>query len=118
LLGTTLIWFGFFGFNGGSAFSLSDSSVLSLINTNISGVVAGLGWLYMEYLDGASPSILGLTNGCVCGLVAITPASGYVAPWASFLVGIGAAFLSFIFIKKIKFLIFAGNYDDTLGNYF
>jgi Amt family ammonium transporter len=118
LLGTAMLWFGWFGFNGGSALAVNDLSVLAIVNTNFSAAMAGLTWMFLEYVDGHKPSIIGLTNGCVCGLVGITPGCGFVPVWSSFLIGIGSAIISYFFIRKVKHLIFAGKFDDTLGKFF
>lgn len=87
-LGTALLWFGWYGFNAGSALEVSDITALAFLNTEIAASVAGLTWLLVSWVKNGKPSFLGLLAGMVAGLVAITPAAGFVTPGASVLFGI------------------------------
>lgn len=83
LLGTGLLWLGWFGFNGGSALAADEIAVLAMFNTHLSACAAGLVWMFLEYQKSGKWSTLGLATGALAGLVAITPAAGFVQPWAA-----------------------------------
>lgn len=110
LIGTGLLWFGWFGFNAGSALSASALSVSAFATTNTAAAAAGLSWMFFDVLKGKKPSVLGFCIGAVVGLVAITPAAGYVAIPQSIFIGTVAALISNIaaFYKSKSRL------DDTL----
>ncbi len=86
-LGTALLWFGWFGFNAGSALAASDSAVLAFVNTNTAAAAATVSWSLIEYLHKGKATVLGACSGAVAGLVAITPCAGYITPMSSILVG-------------------------------
>jgi Amt family ammonium transporter len=110
LLGTGLLWFGWFGFNAGSAIASNGLAGTAFVVTHIAAAVAGLTWLLIEWVTLKQPTALGFATGAVAGLVAITPASGFVGPMAAIAIGIGVAFISFFAIKlKTKL-----GYDDAL----
>lgn len=90
VLGTGLLWVGWFGFNAGSALSANGVAVNALVTTNTSAAAAGLVWMMLSWLDGR-PSTLGIATGMVVGLAAVTPASGYVTPLAAMVIGAVAA---------------------------
>ncbi|PWT99515.1 MAG: ammonia channel protein [Bacteroidetes bacterium] len=94
LLGTGLLWFGWFGFNAGSALAANDLAVSAFAATNTASAVAGLAWMFFDALRGKKPSVLGFCIGAVVGLVAITPAAGYVAVPQSAFIGFIAAVIS------------------------
>jgi Amt family ammonium transporter len=94
LLGTGLLWFGWFGFNAGSALAANDLAVSAFAATNTASAVAGLSWMFFDALRGKKPSVLGFCIGAVVGLVAITPAAGYVAVPQSAFIGFIAAIIS------------------------
>jgi len=94
VLGTGLLWVGWFGFNAGSALAANGVAVNALVTTNTSAATAGLVWMMLSWLDGR-PSTLGIATGMVVGLAAVTPASGYVTPLASMVIGAVAAPLSY-----------------------
>jgi Amt family ammonium transporter len=94
VLGTGLLWVGWFGFNAGSALAANGVAVNALVTTNTSAATAGLVWMLLSWLDGR-PSTLGIATGMVVGLAAVTPASGYITPLASMVVGAVAAPLSY-----------------------
>lgn len=87
LLGTGLLWIGWFGFNGGSALAANDIAVLAMFNTHLAASTAGLVWMLIEYYRSGKFSTLGIATGALAGLVAITPAAGYVEPWAALIIG-------------------------------
>jgi Amt family ammonium transporter len=89
LLGTALLWFGWFGFNAGSALAANGIAALALVTTNTAAATAAITWVTIAWLHRGTPSVLGAAVGAVAGLVAITPAAGYVSPAASILIGAG-----------------------------
>ncbi|HLH80262.1 MAG TPA: ammonium transporter [Chthonomonas sp.] len=110
LVGTALLWFGWFGFNAGSALASGGLAASAFVATHIAAAIAGLTWILIEWSIYKKPTALGFATGAVAGLVAITPASGYVGPVPALLIGAGVAFISFYAIKlKHKF-----HYDDAL----
>ncbi|MFN0050207.1 MAG: ammonium transporter, partial [Cytophagales bacterium] len=94
LLGTGLLWFGWFGFNGGSAFSAGNLAMSAFATTNTASAAAGLTWVLFDVLKGKKPSALGFCIGAVVGLVAITPACGFVTVPSSIVIGFVAAIVS------------------------
>lgn len=110
LIGTGLLWFGWFGFNAGSAGAASSLSVSAFATTNTAAAAAGLSWMFFDVLKGKKPSVLGFCIGAVVGLVAITPAAGFVAIPQSIFIGVFAAIVSNVAVyyrSKSKL-------DDTL----
>jgi Amt family ammonium transporter len=98
VLGAGLLWMGWFGFNGGSALAANGVAVTALVNTNTAAAAAGVVWMLLSWRD-HKPSVLGIITGAVVGLVAITPAAGYVTPLAAMAIGAAAAPISFYAIK-------------------
>ncbi|MCW5848532.1 MAG: ammonium transporter [Anaerolineae bacterium] len=94
ILGAGLLWVGWFGFNGGSALAANGLAVYALVNTNTAAAAAGLVWMFLTWQDG-KPSVLGFVTGAVVGLVAITPAAGFVTPMSAILIGALAAPISY-----------------------
>jgi len=113
VLGTTLLWFGWFGFNAGSALAASGQSVLALINTNIATAAAMLTFYALERLSGKKSSVIGMCVGAVCGLVGITPACGYVPIYASGIIGAFSSIATFTFYKCMEKCRYRP--DDRLG---
>lgn len=110
LIGTGLLWFGWFGFNAGSALAANSLSVSAFATTNTAAAAAGLSWMFFDTLKGKKPSVLGFCIGAVVGLVAITPAAGFVAIPQSIFIGVIAAIISNIAVYyKSKSVL-----DDTL----
>lgn len=110
LIGTGLLWFGWFGFNAGSALSAGSLAVSAFATTNTAAASAGLSWMFFDVLRGKKPSVVGFCVGAVVGLVAITPASGYVAIPQSVFIGVMAAVISnYVVHLKSKTIV-----DDTL----
>lgn len=89
-LGTGILWFGWFGFNGGSALAANGTAAVAFINTAIAGATAMVTWLLLAWRKTGHPSIVEAMTGAVAGLATVTPASGYVAPWAAALIGVAA----------------------------
>lgn len=98
VLGAGLLWMGWFGFNGGSALGANGLAVIALVNTNTAAAAAGVVWMLLSWRD-HKPSVLGIITGAVVGLVAITPAAGYVTPLAALVIGAAAAPISYFAIK-------------------
>lgn len=94
LLGAALLWFGWFGFNGGSAFAANEWAVSAIVATSLSAAAATLSWMGTEWVTKRKPSAVGMAVGGVCGLVAITPGSGYVGVPAAIVIGLVAGVLS------------------------
>ncbi|KZZ83306.1 MULTISPECIES: ammonium transporter [Bacillaceae] len=111
LLGGVLIWFGWFGFNVGSALTLNDVAMTAFINTNTAAATGIIGWIAVEWLINKKPTMLGAISGAIAGLVAITPACGFVTPSASIIIGLvgGAVCFWGVFFLKEKL-----GYDDAL----
>jgi Amt family ammonium transporter len=110
LIGTGLLWFGWFGFNAGSALGANSLAVSALFTTNTAAAAAGLSWMFFDVLRGKKPSVLGFCIGAVVGLVAITPAAGFVAIPQSITIGVVAAILSNIVVYYKQ----KSTLDDTL----
>ena len=96
LLGAGLLWFGWFGFNGGSALAADGVAVHALVNTNVGAAAGALTWLLLTWYRTQKPSVLGTASGAIAGLVAVTPAAGYVTTMPALVIGIGAAVVSYI----------------------
>ena len=99
LFGAVLLWFGWFGFNGGSALSANMIAVQALVTTNVAAAMAAITWMILSKLDRSGPTAVGTATGAVVGLVAITPACGYVNVFASMIIGAVGAAVSFFSIK-------------------
>jgi ammonium transporter, Amt family len=110
LIGTGLLWFGWFGFNAGSASAANALSVSAFATTNTAAASAGLSWMFFDVLKGKKPSVLGFCIGAVVGLVAITPAAGFVAIPQSIFVGVVAAIISNVAVHYKQ----KSTLDDTL----
>jgi len=111
LVGAALLWFGWFGFNAGSALAANELAVSAFINTNTATAMAALAWLFIEWIVAKKPTVLGAATGAVAGLVAITPAAGFVTPMGSIAIGIAAAIVCYIAVSVIKGKL---GYDDSL----
>jgi ammonium transporter, Amt family len=110
LLGASILWFGWFGFNGGSAVASGALATSAFVTTHIAAAAAALSWLFVEWSQRGKPTILGAASGCVAGLVAITPASGFVGPLPALVIGLCAGALCYYGVNfKHKF-----GFDDSL----
>ncbi len=110
-LGAALLWFGWFGFNAGSALVADGLAGSAFLVTNTSAATAALAWMFTEWLVNKKPTVLGIASGVVAGLVAITPAAGFVGVGASLAIGLGAGVLGFFAVAKLKHKL---GYDDSL----
>lgn len=110
LLGAGLLWFGWFGFNAGSALTAGESASMAFVVTHMATAGAALAWVFAEWIIKGKPTTLGVASGAVAGLVAITPASGYVGPISSVFIGIGAGVFCYLAVLAKGPL----GYDDSL----
>ncbi|MEO8026357.1 MAG: ammonium transporter [Bryobacteraceae bacterium] len=111
VIGACMLWVGWFGFNAGSALSASGLATSAFVATHFGAAAATLGWLAAEWLHNGKPSVLGGISGCVAGLVAITPASGFVTPFPALLIGLLAGIFCFFMVTVVKNKF---GYDDSL----
>jgi Amt family ammonium transporter len=111
VIGAALLWVGWFGFNAGSAVAADGRAGLAMAVTQIATAAAALGWMFAEWIAKGKPSVLGIASGAVAGLVAITPASGFVGPTASVIIGVVAGVICFISATAVKKAL---GYDDSL----
>jgi Amt family ammonium transporter len=111
ILGAALLWFGWFGFNAGSALAANSLAANAFIATHVATAAAGLTWALIEWQQHGAPTVLGAATGAVAGLVAVTPACGFVNPMNAILIGILAAFICYLAIAVIKSKL---GYDDAL----
>jgi ammonium transporter, Amt family len=110
-IGACLLWVGWFGFNAGSALGASSLATSAFVATHFGAAAATLGWLAMEWLMNGKPSVLGGISGAVAGLVAITPASGFVTPMSGMAIGFLAGVVCYFMVVKVKAMF---GYDDSL----
>jgi len=110
-LGAALLWFGWFGFNAGSELAADGVAGSAFLVTNTSAAMGALAWMGAEWLVTRKPTVLGLASGIVAGLVAITPAAGFVSMPASLLIGLLAGLLGYVSVSKLKNML---GYDDSL----
>lgn len=94
-LGTALLWFGWFGFNGGSALGANGLAAVAFVNTDIAASLAMITWMILDWTREGKPNMVGAMTGAVAGLVTITPAAGYVQPWAAAVIGMICAFVCY-----------------------
>jgi len=111
LIGAAMLWVGWFGFNAGSAVSAGQSAGMAMAVTQIATAAAVLGWMFGEWISHGKPTALGLASGAVAGLVAITPASGFVGPVGALVIGAIAGVICFLASTKLKRAL---GYDDSL----
>ncbi len=111
ILGAGLLWFGWFGFNAGSALTANGLAASALLTTNSSAAAAGLSWVAAEWLHHGKPTALGAATGAVAGLVAITPGAGFVGPLSSIMIGLTAGIICYLAVAILKKKL---GYDDSL----
>jgi len=111
VLGAGLLWFGWFGFNGGSALGANGLATSALVATHVAAAAAGLTWSLLEWKISKKPTMLGMITGAVAGLVAITPAAGFVGPIDAIWIGIGVSVICYFFVAVVKTKF---GYDDSL----
>jgi Amt family ammonium transporter len=111
LIGASLLWVGWFGFNAGSELAADGTAGTAMMATQIATAAAALGWMFAEWMIGGKPTILGIASGAVAGLVAITPASGTAGPMGAIAIGAIAGVLCYLSATKMKNAL---GYDDSL----
>jgi ammonium transporter, Amt family len=111
VIGACLLWVGWFGFNAGSAVAASGLATSAFVATHFAAASAALGWMLAEWMKSGKPSMLGGISGAVAGLVAITPASGFVKPMPALLIGFLAGLVCFWMVTAVKGMF---GYDDSL----
>jgi Amt family ammonium transporter len=111
VVGACLLWVGWFGFNAGSALAAGSLATSAFVATHFAAAAAALGWMFVEWIVAGKPSGLGTISGAVAGLVAITPASGFVKPFPAILIGFAAGIVCFLMVTRAKQKF---GYDDAL----
>src|ERR1700756_5291054 len=111
VIGASLLWVGWFGFNAGSAVAADGRAGMAMAVTQIATAAAALAWMFMEWAIKKKPSVLGIASGAVAGLVAVTPASGFVMPTPAVIIGIAAGVICFLAATSLKKAL---GYDDSL----
>jgi len=109
--GAALLWFGWYGFNGGSAFGANAIAGVAVLTTTIATAAGAVAWMLLEWLIYKKPTLLGIASGIIAGLVAITPAAGFVGVGGAFIIGIMGAIIAFFGVVKLKKIF---GYDDSL----
>jgi len=111
MIGASLLWVGWFGFNAGSAVTAGLQAGMAMLVTHTATATAGFTWMIVEWIMKGKPTVLGICSGAVAGLVAITPASGFVGPMGSFFIGIAAGIVCYWGCTGLKSIF---GYDDAL----
>jgi Amt family ammonium transporter len=111
VLGTALLWFGWFGFNAGSALAANGLAVNAFVMTNTAAAAGGLGWAFIEWMHNGKPTVFGTATGIVAGLVAVTPAAGFVGVISAIAIGALASLFCFVAVAFVKPRL---GYDDSL----
>jgi Amt family ammonium transporter len=111
VVGASMLWVGWFGFNAGSALAADGSAGMAMLVTQVATASAALAWMLVEWFKHGKPSVLGIVTGAVAGLVAITPASGYVGPLGAIVIGLASGVLCFVCATTLKQKC---GYDDSL----
>nr|VFK25884.1 MAG: ammonium transporter [Candidatus Kentron sp. MB]VFK27240.1 MAG: ammonium transporter [Candidatus Kentron sp. MB]VFK75108.1 MAG: ammonium transporter [Candidatus Kentron sp. MB] len=111
VIGASMLWVGWFGFNAGSELAADSTAGMAMAVTQIATATAALGWMFSEWISHGKPSVLGIASGAISGLVAITPASGSVGPMGALAIGFAAGIICFLSATRIKRLF---GYDDSL----
>jgi Amt family ammonium transporter len=111
VIGTGLLWVGWFGFNGGSALGANSRAAMAILTTHLAACAGALTWMAIEWATRRKPSVLGMISGAVAGLGTITPASGFVLPWHGVIIGIAAGSICFWACTQLKLKC---GYDDSL----
>ena len=111
MVGAALLWVGWFGFNAGSNLEANGYAALAVVNTMIATGAATVSWMFVEWFGKSKPSMLGAASGAVAGLVAITPACGFVGPMGAIIIGLLVSPICFFFVTKVKYIF---GYDDAL----
>ena len=114
IVGASMLWVGWFGFNAGSALAANGSAGMAMAVTQIATGMAALAWMFAEWMTHGKPSVLGIASGAVAGLVAITPASGTAGPMGALLIGLASGVICFLAATKLKRAL---GYDDSLDDF-
>jgi len=111
VIGASLLWVGWFGFNAGSNLEANGGAALAMVNSFLATAAAGLSWMFAEWISKGKPSMLGVLSGAVAGLVAVTPASGFSGPMGAIVLGLVVGVVCLFFVSVVKN---AFGYDDAL----
>ncbi|MEB4590460.1 ammonium transporter [Candidatus Thiothrix sp. Deng01] len=111
MVGASLLWVGWFGFNAGSNLEATGTAVLAMLNTIVATAAAGLSWMFLEWMLNGKPSLLGVTSGAVAGLVAVTPAAGFAGPMGAIVLGLVTGAACLWGVTGLKHML---GYDDSL----
>ena len=111
MIGASLLWVGWFGFNAGSAVAANGLAGVAMVNTQVATAAAAMAWMFAEWIIAKRPSLLGIISGAVAGLVAVTPAAGFVNPTGALIIGIVAGIACYIAAVQLKKMF---GYDDSL----
>ena len=111
MIGASLLWVGWFGFNAGSNLEANGGAALAMINTFVATAAAALSWMFAEWIVKGKPSLLGALSGCVAGLVAVTPAAGFAGPMGAIVLGLVVGVVCLFFCSTVKNMF---GYDDAL----
>jgi ammonium transporter, Amt family len=111
MIGTAMLWVGWFGFNAGSELAADGTAGMAMLVTQVATAMAVLAWVFAEWVVYKKPSLLGACSGAVAGLVAITPASGFVGPMGAMAIGLAAGLVCFWAVSSLKKML---GYDDSL----
>ena len=115
MTGASLLWFGWFGFNAGSALEANGTAAMAFVNTFLATAAAVLGWTFAEWMSKGKPSVLGGASGCVAGLVAITPAAGFVGPMGALVIGASAGIICLWGVNGLKKILGSDDSLDVFG---
>ena len=111
MIGASLLWVGWFGFNAGSNLEAVGGAPIAMINSFVATAAAALSWMFAEWIVKGKPSLLGIVSGCVAGLVAVTPASGFAGPMGAMVLGLVVGVVCLFFVTAVKNMF---GYDDAL----
>ena len=111
MIGASLLWVGWFGFNAGSNLEANGTTALAFVNTMVATAAAALSWMFSEWIVKGNPSLLGICSGAVAGLVAVTPASGFAGPIGALVLGLVVSLVCLFFVTMVKNAL---GYDDAL----
>ncbi len=111
IIGASMLWVGWFGFNAGSELAADGRAGMAMVVTQVATAAAALAWMFVEWMAKGKPSVLGIASGAVAGLVAITPASGFVGPMGALMIGLAAGVLCYWGATSLKRML---GYDDSL----
>lgn len=115
LIGTAILWIGWYGFNAGSALAINDVAIQAMLTTTVASAFAMATWQVLEFISQRKITLVGTCTGAICGLVAITPAAGYVTFYGAAMIGLGGAILSFLFITLVKPRLHCDDPLDAFG---